>query len=178
MKMFNQIIALSALSFFVLSGYAFAQGQLAQEGQPVEKQELNPRDIPSLMFTFWEHTAIIDAKRDAERQAGTRRAVTEDELARELRKSTAPAEPKPKPPPEMRELRLGGILYTNKEDWTIWLNEQRVTPTALPSEIIDLRVSRHYIEVKWYDDYTAQIFPIKLRPHQRFNLDSRIFLPG
>lgn len=162
-----------AFFFMLLLVLAVSGASLAQQAGG----EVNPREIPSLMFTYWEHTAIVDAKEDAKRQEGVRRNVTEDELRRELNKAPSDA-PKPKPPPEMRELRLGGIAYTSADDWTIWLNEQRITPNALPEEIIDLRVRRHYIEVKWYDDYTSQIFPIKLRPHQRFNLDSRIFLPG
>ncbi|MFP4312907.1 MAG: hypothetical protein ACLFR0_01160 [Alphaproteobacteria bacterium] len=163
---------------FLHGGVLTASAQENAEATQVKNKEVDASEIPSLLFTYWEHTAIMDAKKDALRQAGIRRNVTDDELQRELNKSNKPAEPKPKPPPEMRELRLGGIAYTDQDDWTIWLNEQRITPNALPEEIIDLRVRRHHIEVKWYDDYTAQIFPIKLKPHQRFNLDSRIFLPG
>ena len=143
------------------------------------QNDIDPNTLPSLLFTYWEHTSILDAKADAEEREKTNvRGVTDAELAAELRKSTVPPEDKPKPPPEMRELRLGGILYTAKDDWTIWLNEQRITPDALPKEIIGLRVYRHHIDVKWYDDYTMQVFPIRLKSHQRFNLDSRIFLPG
>jgi hypothetical protein len=32
--------------------------------------------------------------------------------------------------------------------------------------------------MKWFDEYTNQVFPIRLRPHQRFNIDARMFLPG
>ncbi len=80
--------------------------------------------------------------------------------------------------PGIRELSLAGIVYRSGRDWTIWFNEQRVTPKAIPEEVLDLRVHKDYIEIKWFDAYTNQIFPIRLRPHQRFNLDSRIFLPG
>lgn len=80
--------------------------------------------------------------------------------------------------PGIRELSLAGIVYRSGRDWTIWFNEQRVTPTAIPEEVLDLRVHKDFIEIKWFDAYTNQIFPIRLRPHQRFNLDSRIFLPG
>lgn len=138
--------------------------------------DIDPTTIPSLLFTYWEHTSILDAKADAAKDIGDQRAVTQYELDQAA--NANPAEPKPKPPPEMRELRLGGILYTAKNDWTIWLNEQRITPDALPKEIIELRVYRHHVDVKWYDDYTMRVFPIRLKSHQRFNLDSRIFLPG
>jgi len=152
--------------------------QVATETSGNIKNDIEPATIPSLLFTYWEHTSILDAKADAAKNIGDQRAVSEDELRREMNKSTVPDAAKPKPPPEMRELRLGGILYTAKSDWTIWLNEQRITPDALPKEIIELRVYRHHIDVKWYDDYTMRVFPIRLKSHQRFNLDSRIFLPG
>ena len=80
--------------------------------------------------------------------------------------------------PGRRELTLAGIVYRTPKEWTIWFNEQRVTPTAIPEEVLDLKVYNEFIEVKWYDEFTNQIFPIRLRPHQRFNLDDRLFLPG
>ncbi len=133
--------------------------------------QVNPNDMPSLLFTYWEHTAIVDAKKSR----GLVRPPTEDELTRGLQNNQ---EEKIKPPPEEREITLGGIAFTKAGDWTIWLNGKRVTPQAVPKEVMDLKVSREYIEMKWFDDYTNQIFPIRLRPHQRFNIDTRIFLPG
>jgi hypothetical protein len=132
---------------------------------------INPNDIPSVLFTFWEHTAIADAKNSR----GETREVTDDELMRDLNSRGAQ---KTKPPPEEREIRLGGIVFVDNADWTIWLNDKRVTPGAIPREVMDLKVHKEYIEMKWMDDYTNQIFPIRLRTHQRFNIDSRIFLPG
>lgn len=132
---------------------------------------INPNDIPSLVFTYWEHTAIEDAKRSR----GLVRPPTEEELMRDLKTRGVD---KPMPPPEEREIRLGGIVYVKSGDWTIWLNDKRVTPKAIPAEVMDLKVSKEYIEMKWFDEYTNQIFPIRLRPHQRFNIDTRIFLPG
>jgi len=73
---------------------------------------------------------------------------------------------------------LGGIVYKGDDDWTIWLNGERVTPSAVPKEVMDLQVYKDYIEVKWLDEYTNSIFPLRLRAHQRFNMDMRIFLPG
>lgn len=128
-------------------------------------------NLPSLFFTFWEHNAI----QDAVNARGVARTATESELAVT---NLGNAHERIKPPPEERELRLGGIVYTRKGDWTVWLNEKRITPDALPPEAIELRVYKDYVEMKWLDSYTQRIFPIRLRPHQRFNLDSRIFLPG
>lgn len=136
------------------------------------KDGINPARMPSVLFTFWEHSAILDAKRSR----GMARPPSEAELAREL--NTMQKDDRVKPPPEERDIALGGIVYRKTNDWTIWLNGKRVTPDALPEEIIDLKVHGQYIELKWYDDWSNQIFPIRLRPHQRFNIDTRIFLPG
>lgn len=150
--------------------------EMAQQ-QMTQKASLLPQGLNSVVFTYWEYTAIMDAKRSRQ-SSGVQRGVTEDELSRALEQNKIAGEERPVPPPEEREISLGGIVYASGTDWTIWLNGQRVTPDALPKEIIDLRVSRHHIDVKWLDDYTQKLYPIRLRAHQRFNLDTRIFLPG
>lgn len=136
---------------------------------------INPNDIPSVLFTYWEHSAIKDVRR-VRAQGGFVRGVSESELMKEL--ETKKEEIRVKPPPEERDISLGGIVYVRSDDWTIWLNGKRITPNALPEEVIDLRVYKDYIELKWFDAWSNQIFPIRLRSHQRFNIDSRIFLPG
>ena len=135
------------------------------------KPQFNPAEYDSMLFTHWEHIAITDARN----ARGPVRGVTDYELEQDQKFDRDPME---KPPPEERELRLGGIVYNGTKDWTIWLNEKRVTPDALPKEVLDLSVYKTYIELKWFDEYTNQIFPVRLRPHQRFNIDTRIFLPG
>jgi hypothetical protein len=135
---------------------------------PIEKEiseqlaylrpSVNIDTMPSLFFSIWEH----DLVRDARRGLNTRGNETDD--------GVDIAGP--------RDITLGGIIFTSKKDWTIWLNNVRVSPTRIPTEVMDLKVFRDYIELEWFDASTNQIFPIRLRPHQRFNLDTRIFLPG
>lgn len=137
-----------------------------------QKTAFNPNEYQSMVFTHWEYVAIQEALA----ARGSYRPPTDEELARNL-KNDQNVE-KVKPPPEEREIRLSGILYNNGGDWTVWLNEERITPDAIPEEVMDLKVYKSYIEFKWFDDYTNKIFPIRLRPHQRFNIDTRIFLPG
>lgn len=131
-----------------------------------DRSPFKPEKIRSLFFTYWQHEAIVDAKKSR----GRARPPTESEL-----KSLDGQEP---PKPGERDLTLNGIVFVTTDDWTIWLNGMRVTPSAIPKEVIDLRVYKEFIEVKWLDEYTNQVFPIRLRAHQRFNLDMRIFLPG
>jgi hypothetical protein len=150
--------------------------QAAQSAEEVvlpSKIVINPSTMSSVLFTYWEHTAIKEAKR----ARGSVRAPSAEELARDLKSNGEELE-KVKPPPEERDIKLGGIVFNSEKDWTIWLNGERITPNAVPEEVLDLRVFSEYIELKWFDDYTNQIFPIRLRTNQRFNIDSRIFLPG
>lgn len=134
----------------------------------VHKKITLPKGVRSLFFTYWQHQAITDAKNSI----GSVRAPTQSEL--DAMDSGDDVEKEP----GLRELSLGGILFRDESDWVIYLNEQRVKPDAMPKEVFDLKVYNEYVEFKWLDEYTNQIFPIRLRSHQRFNLDSRIFLPN
>ena len=146
-----------------------ASGKTAQFMAAIKKNWDRGIDrMPSLFFTYWQHQSIIDAKNSH----GKARPPTEAELEA-LQKGE-----ELKLDPGRRYVSLGGIVYKGENDWTIWLNGERVTPDALPEEALDLRVYKDYIEVKWLDEYTNSVYPLRLRAHQRFNLDMRIFLPG
>ena len=168
MKFISLTMFILVFSFVLLGGVRFLP-VYAQES--LEAIEENPQ---SVLFTYWEYEAIQEARN----ARGMARAPTESELMRELESGMSDGEEKVKPPPEEREVTLGGIVFSSAQDWTVWLNGERVTPKALPEEIIDIRVYNQHIDIKWFDEYTNKIFPIRLRPHQRFNLDTRIFLAG
>jgi hypothetical protein len=120
----------------------------------------DPRELRTLMFTLWQYALLLDAKKgyfttSAEQQAedyGTNAGL--------------------------RELSLSGIAYKSPKIWTVWLNGERVTPDAIPLEVLDIKVESNFIDLKWYDSINNLVYPVRLRPHERFNLDSRIFLPG
>lgn len=160
---------------FVAVGQPF--GAHAQDGHnrgtmTAPKTVANPKfsieRIPSLFFTYWQFKAILEAQKSR----GVVRPPTQAELDALDRGDDFEPDPGP------RDITLGGILYTKKNEWVIWINGQRVTPDAVPKEVLDLQVFEDYIEIKWLDEYTKQIFPLRLRAHQRFNLDARVFLPG
>lgn len=129
--------------------------------------DINPQDLGTIFFTLWQHALLQEAKIGFLSRLPMPGELNEDAVTDPLQR-----------PRGIRELTLGGIVYAGSKDWTIWLNGQRVTPDSLPEEAIDLKVKNKYIELKWFDTYTNLIYPIRLRPHQRFNLDTRIFLPG
>ncbi len=128
------------------------------------KPDVDLNQIPSLFFTPSEQSLVAEA-----RLGLTARAPTGTEL-RQAEAGNVPIGP--------RELALGGIVYLSSNDWTIWLNGEKITRNRLPSQIYDIDVKKNYVRLKWFDAYTNQIFPVKLRAHQRFNIDTRIFLPG
>lgn len=137
---------------------------------PPREWLLDPERLNSLFFSTWTKTLLDEARRGLKA-----RAPTASELAAGLSSGLDVEE---KIDPGIREISLSGIVYADSKDWTLWLNGQRVRQDAMPAEILDLQVFRTYVDLKWFDAYTNQVFPIRLRPHQRFNLDSRIFLPG
>lgn len=175
MKKILYIFMFLSLVFVPEGGYA--QEGAAEESTTVsdvkpksvaQREDFDVERMPSLFFTYWQHQAIKDAKN----KRGVVRPPTQAELEAIERGDELELDP------ERRYITLGGIVYKGKDNWTIWLNGKRVTPTAVPEEVLDLRVFKDYIEVKWIDDFTKQIFPIRMRAHQRFNMDMRIFLPG
>lgn len=122
-----------------------------------QSPSVNVNIMPSLFFSLWEHDLIVDARR------GLKTRLPGDDDGVEL---------------GVRDITLGGIVFVSAKEWTIWLNSVRVSPDALPEEVMDLKVHKDYIDIEWFDAGTNQIFPIRLRAHQRFNLDTRMFLPG
>ncbi len=126
---------------------------------------LKPTGNFSIFFTPRELALIENA-----REGVVARLATDTELRDAQNEQSVPKGP--------REIGVGGILYLNPNDWAIWINNQKITPERIPSEIMDISVGKDYVRLKWYDAYTNQIFPIKLKTYQRFNLDTRIFLPG
>lgn len=122
---------------------------------------VEPSQISSLFFTAGEFSLIQEARAGFTAGTGQVEALSDFQ-----------------PPMGPREVLLSGIVYVSSGDWTLWLNGVRVTPEAIPSEVMDLKVFKEHIDLKWFDAYTNQVFPIRLRAHQRFNLDTRIFLPG
>lgn len=135
-----------------------------------KKKEIFVRSsIPSLVFTPQQYALLREARIGFNTRIPT---------LQELKDPGDPNDPNFRRGIIIRDIKLAGIAYISPDDWTIWLNNMRLTPDALPSEIVDLKVFKDFIELRWYDIKTDQIFPIRLRANQTFNLDTRIFLPG
>lgn len=164
------LITLTNLSF---NANAQNQTELAAQQQAVPSplaaaqtalKTFNADEFYSVLLLQSEYREIENA-RDLIGQAVTPYGQTEDSNKR-------------KPLPEKRYINLQGILYSSKNDWIVWLNGKQIRPDALPEEALSMTVYKDHIELRWYDDYTNQIFPIRLKPLQRFHMDTRMFVPG
>jgi hypothetical protein len=145
----------------------------------------------SILFTYWEQQAIQRAL------AARGIAVTDISPGTpggpggrgpfafpptpggiQLPGDVGPDGPEALPPPGERELRLSSLVYVDNKNWAVWLNETEIRPGQIPENAAHMEVTQHYVDIEWHDPYTNQIFPVRLRPNQRFNLDMRVFLPG
>jgi|GEM_PF-5931464 len=81
--------------------------------------------------------------------------------------------------PERRLIILSGILYRGKNNWTVWINGQKVTPDNYLPEIIEIKVENSsYVSLKWYDIGLQEVISITLRPNQVYDITTGILLPG
>ena len=126
-------------------------------------------NMPSIVFTYWEH---IEVKRARSGIGSAPQRNTAD------RQASAPIVTAVKPPAEARFINMQALIYNGPEDWVVHINNKRITPAAFPEEILEMNVTEDYVEMRWYDAYLRQIIPIRMRPNQRFNIDSLMFVSG
>ncbi len=81
-------------------------------------------------------------------------------------------------PAQRRVLKLAGLLYQAPGQWIIWLNGKRVTPDRLLPEIVDIDVNMSSVYLEWFDIGLNQVISITLRPHQVYDIETGILLPG
>lgn len=132
--------------------------------------------IQSLMFTPTQQSLLREAKNGFSvdiNDAGERKESTSDLTPEEIEEFKAKNAIS-----SVRSISLGGIVFISPSDWTIWLNRKLITPGRIPKEVLDIRVSKEFVELRWLDAQENKIYPVRLRPNQTFNLDAKIFTPG
>lgn len=80
--------------------------------------------------------------------------------------------------PKRHLIKLAGVVYQSPKKWTIWINGARVTPERLLPEIQGIRVEEKSVRLLWKDERNNQVISITLRPHQTYDVDNGILLPG
>lgn len=153
---------------------------------PVVVTEEDFNAFQSLFLKPWQRKEIFDIRNFqgdvyeayiAELRAEREREAMQEALKTDQEERKERSE-KIKPPEEKRYIHLQGILYTSADQWVVWMNGQKITPEALPREVVGFKVYESYVEMRWFDEYTNKIIPLRLQPMQRFHIDSRMFLPG
>lgn len=127
-----------------------------------------PANIPSLIFSPTQQS-LLNSARQGLTTIGTGVEGLEEEIGAQGTLTAAPS---------VTSIFLSGIVFNGKDNWTLWLNGARITPKTLPKEIIDINVNQEFVELKWFDAATNQIFPVRLRPNQKFDFEQKTFLPG
>ncbi len=82
------------------------------------------------------------------------------------------------PIPTKRVISLSGVLYRKPGDWIVWLNGHKLVPGKKLPEIVDIKVERDRVHLKWFDIGMAKIIAITLRPHQTYDIVSGVMLSG
>lgn len=80
--------------------------------------------------------------------------------------------------PMHRIIAVSGVVWKAEGDWIVWLNGHKVTPKALLPEIVDIRVEREQVHLKWFDIGINGVISISLRPHQTYDIVTGVLLPG
>jgi hypothetical protein len=80
--------------------------------------------------------------------------------------------------PPIRRIALSGVVYKAADDWLIWINGQKVTPTVSMKEIVDIKVEREKVHLKWFDIGANYIIDITMRPNETYDITTGVLLPG
>jgi hypothetical protein len=88
-----------------------------------------------------------------------------------------PAAPQVIPP--VRRIALAGVVYKAADDWLIWINGQKVTPTVSMKEIVDIQVeSDSKVHLKWFDIGLNGVIDITMKPNETYDIVTGVLLPG
>ena len=80
--------------------------------------------------------------------------------------------------PPVRRIALSGVVYRAVNDWLIWINGQKVTPTVSLKEIVDIKVERERVHLKWFDIGLNGVIDITMRPNETYDIGTGVLLPG
>lgn len=90
--------------------------------------------------------------------------------------SMAPAGPQTIPP--VRRIILSGLIYKAADDWLVWINGQKVTPSVSMKEIVGIKVDREVVHLQWFDIGLNGVINITMRPNQTYDIVTGVLLPG
>jgi len=80
--------------------------------------------------------------------------------------------------PQVRKIVLSGVSYKSPNDWVVWINGQKIVPGLMLKEIVDIKVERDLVHLKWFDIGLNGVLNITLRPHDTYDIVTGVLLPG
>lgn len=80
--------------------------------------------------------------------------------------------------PQVRKITLSGVSYKAPNQWVVWINGQKIVPGLLLKEIVDIKVERDLVHLKWFDIGLNGVINITLRPHDTYDIVTGVLLPG
>ena len=95
--------------------------------------------------------------------------------------ATASGEPAASPPskyPSARTITLGDIEYKDAQNWTVWINGQKVTPSVSMKEIVDISVAPDIVHLKWFDIGLNGVFDIQIHSHETYDIATGVMTPA
>lgn len=75
-----------------------------------------------------------------------------------------------------RIISVSGMIYRSPNDWIVWLNGHKLVPGARLPELVDIKVERERVHLKWFDIGMGKILTITLRPRQTYDITSGVLL--
>ncbi len=140
----------------------FALPLLRSPVHQVMAKEAEPVFSGSLLFSGSERQAI-------ERALAVRPGDEEQQ--------GAPGEARPvadsRPLWSVSRLHLSALIYTDPNNWTLWLGGRQVRPGSIPPFLRDVRVFAGYADISVLPFPGATPVPIRLRVHQTFLANQR-----
>ena len=94
----------------------------------------------------------------------------------EIDEESAAAKPYYPPIPTKRVISVSGMIYRKPGDWIVWINGHKLVPGARLPELVDIKVERDRVHLKWFDIGMAKILTITLRPRQTYDITSGVLL--
>jgi hypothetical protein len=125
-----------------------------------ETPTISPEEMEALKKPFRDSLLFSDAEVElvraaaAGRQTGT--AILEKDKVELI--------------PIDRKIKLHGIYYATDNNWIVWLNGYKLVPGRLLPEIMEIKVNRDQVFLRWYDIGLDGVIDLTLRPNQIYDI--------
>lgn len=78
--------------------------------------------------------------------------------------------------PQVRKIRLAGIVYFSPDQWMIWLNGLKVTPWVLPEEVSKIEVHPGWIYLEWFDIGANHIISLEMPANSEYDIVTGVLI--